>query len=233
MAGLFDRVRHHRQRLRRELVDVLSKWVGVPVKIHRVLREEGLQGIRLRAMHRLVPRLGRSKLLRYMPASIRALSDPMAFWIEEAKRNPAEKLLILSDYPREELVQAYMAADLFVFASNIEYSPLVLFESVAAATPFLSVPVGNAEEIAKWTGGGIICPANKDERGYTRADPKVLAAEIAKAIEDPAALAALGQSGHLAWKNSYTWDAIATKYEAILHNNPVNKSRDAQVCEPV
>jgi glycosyltransferase involved in cell wall biosynthesis len=233
MAGLFDRVRHHRQRLRRELVDVLSKWVGVPVKIHRVLREEGLQGIRLRAMHRLVPRLGRSKLLRYMPASIRALSDPMAFWIEEAKRNPAEKLLILSDYPREELVQAYMAADLFVFASNIEYSPLVLFESVAAATPFLSVPVGNAEEIAKWTGGGIICPANKDERGYTRADPKVLAAEIAKAIEDPAALAALGQSGHLAWKNSYTWDAIATKYEAILRTNPVNKSRDAQVCEPV
>jgi glycosyltransferase involved in cell wall biosynthesis len=212
---------------------VLSEWLSVPAKLRRILKEEGPQGIRLRVMHRMAPRLARSRLLRYMPASIRVLSDPMAFWMQEAKRNPAKKLLIVSDYPRQDLVQAYMAADLFVFASNIEYSPLVLFESVAAGTPFLSVPVGNAEEIAKWTGGGIICPANKDARGYTRVDPKVLAREIAKAIEAPTTLAVLGQAGYAAWKSNYTWDAIATQYEAVLRDAPVNKGIGAQVCEPV
>lgn len=229
VTGLLDRVIHHR----RKWSAGLSEWLGIPSKLHRIQKEEGLQGVRLRIMQRIGRRMARSRLLKYMPDHIRALSDPMAFWMEEAKRNPARKLLIVSDYPRQELVQAYMAADLFVFASNIEYSPLVLFESVAAGTPFLSVPVGNAEEIARWTGGGIICTAQKDERGYTRADPNVLALEIAKAIEDPTKLASLGQSGHAAWKKHYTWDAIATQYEAVLRGVPIYKSRGTQVCEPV
>jgi glycosyltransferase involved in cell wall biosynthesis len=224
VAGLMSRVRHHGQRLSRKWGAALSWCFSVPAKFHRIHKEEGLQGIRLRAMHRIGRRLARSRLLRYMPASIRSLSDPMTFWMEEAKRDPARKLLIVSDYPRQELVQAYMAADLFVFASNIEYSPLVLFESVAAGTPFLSVPVGNAEEIARWTGGGIICRAHKDERGYTRAEPEVLAQEIAKAIEDPATLASLGRAGHAAWKKRYTWDAIASQYEAVLRDVPMHKS---------
>lgn len=224
VAGLIGRVRHHGQRLSRKWGAVLSRCFSVPAKFHRIHKEEGFQGIRLRAMHRIGRRLARSRLLRFMPASIRALSDPMAFWMEEAKRDPAKKLLIVSDYSRQELVQAYMAADLFVFASNIEYSPLVLFESVAAGTPFLSVPVGNAEEIARWTGGGIICPAHKDERGYTRAEPEVLAREIAKAIEDPATLVSLGRSGHAAWKKRYTWDAIASQYEAVLRDVPMHES---------
>lgn len=226
VAGIWVRMCHHGKRAQ-------SRWFGFVAKIRQILKEEGLQGVRLRVMHRIGPRLARSRLLRYMPASIRALSDPMAFWMEEAKRNPAKKLLIVSDYPRQELIQAYMAADLFVFASNIEYSPLVLFESVAAGTPFLSVPVGNAEEIARWTGGGIICPALKDERGYTRADPKELAREISRAIEAPATLASLGQSGHAVWRKHYTWDAIAKQYEAVLRNVPIEKTRGAQVCEPV
>jgi len=211
---------------------ILLKWLKLAAKFYPILKTEGPQGIRLRLMQRIGPRLSSSNLSRYMPASIRALSDPMAFWMQEAKNSPDKKLLIVSDYPRQELVQAYMAADLFVFASNIEYSPLVLFESVAAGTAFLSVPVGNAEEIAKWTGGGIICPANKDERGYTRADPKVLAREISKAIEAPSTLSALGKTGHATWKNNYTWDAIATQYEAVLRDVPINKSQGEQGCLP-
>ena len=91
----------------------------------------------------------------------------------EVGRQGSNKRVVVTDLPRADLVQAYMNADLFVFASYVEYSPLVLFESAAAGTPFLSVPVGNAAEIASWTGGGVICPALQDEQGYTKVDPKV------------------------------------------------------------
>ena len=79
------------------------------------------------------------------------------------------KRVILTDLERQDLIQAYLAADLFVFASRIEYSPLVLFEAAAAGTPFLTVPVGNADEIVRWTGGGVLCEATKDRpRLYAR-----------------------------------------------------------------
>lgn len=194
---------------------VKAVW-DVLTKSGYVIRTEGWLGIRLRLMHRLGPRLVTSGLLERMPAGVRAMANPMAFWMAEARRDPTHKLLIVDDFPRDELVQAYKASDLFVFASNIEYSPLVLFEAVAAGTPFLSVPVGNAEEIAEWTGAGIICPAPKDERGYTRVSPEVLAGAIADAVGKPAWLAELGARGHEAWKERFTWDVITTRYEEIL-----------------
>ena len=109
-----------------------------------------------------------------------------------------------------------MAADLFVFASNVEYSPLVLFEAVAAGTPFVLVPVGNAEEIARWTGGGMICPATRDENGYTRVDPSVLAREMGLCMGNPDMLARLGAAGKERWRRMFTWQSIAPRYEAIL-----------------
>lgn len=216
LTGIWDRICRNGERF-------ISRYAKFSRNVYKVMMAEGIQGIRLRIMIRIGSRLKHSKLLPYMPKSIKALTDPMSFWIEECRREKSKKLLIISDYPREELVQAYMAADLFVFASNIEYSPLVLFEAAAAGTAFLSVPVGNAEEIAKWTGGGMICSADKDERGYTRVDPKALAKEIARAIENPKNLDSLGQAGRSAWRKSYTWDAIATQYEEILSGASMHK----------
>lgn len=216
LKGIWDRI-NLRLGLTRRLNAIVYTWRTAG----GILRTEGWLGIRLRLMQRIGPRLERSGLIQWMPASFKAFQNPMSFWIAEAKKNPQHKLLVIADYPRDELVQAYMAADLFVFASNIEYSPLVLFESAAAGTAFLSVPVGNAEEIARWTGAGLICPADKDSRGYTRAVPEVLAREIASAIENPARLEALGAAGHAAWKARYTWDYITGQYEAILQGKPL------------
>ena len=86
--------------------------------------------------------------------------------VDSVNGESASKRILLADLPRSEVIQAYLNSDLFVFASHIEYSPLVLYEAAAAGLPFLSVPVGNAEEIARWTKGGSICPAARDEQGY-------------------------------------------------------------------
>ena len=137
----------------------------------------------------------------------------IANFINESQLN---KLVLITDFSRQELTQAFMAADLFVFASNVEYSPLVLYESVAAGTPFLSVSVGNAEEIARWTGGGVICPSTVDARGYTRVDEAVLAQAMAELMQQRDRLAILGATGKKNWSERFTWKIIAVQFEHLF-----------------
>lgn len=134
--------------------------------------------------------------------------------------NKGKKRIILCDLPRQDLVDAFKSSDLFVFASHIEYSPLVLFESVAAGTPFLSVPVGNAEEIATWTGGGVICPSPIDCYGRVRPNPLFLAREIEYLLGDKNSLRRLGMIARNSFiKKGFSWDSIVNQYEEILCGN--------------
>ena len=128
----------------------------------------------------------------------------------------SNKRVLVTDFPRGELTQAFMAADLFVFASNIEYSPLVLYESAAAGTPFLSVDVGNSTEIAEWTGAGVICPSIVDAKGYTRVDAAVLAASMADLMGQVDTLEKLGHAGKENWLARLTWGKITLQYEHIF-----------------
>jgi len=126
------------------------------------------------------------------------------------------KRIIITNQKREDLVQCFLNADLFVFASNIEYSPLVLYESAAAGLPFLSVPVGNAKEIAKWTEGGIICPADSNINGRITVDPQILANHISELLSNKNELSRLSEKGKKNWKLKFTWDIISYHYEKVL-----------------
>lgn len=126
------------------------------------------------------------------------------------------KRVLQVDLERPRLIQAYLQSDLFVFASNIEYSPLVLYEACAAGLPFLTVSVGNSHEIAKWTEGGLVCEAPVDAEGYTRIEPCVLAREIEKLVEDQAQLNALGCKGKLAAERRFNWADLTTEYEHLF-----------------
>lgn len=215
----------------------MGRWLARALqrgsKVLRVLREEGWKGVAWRLKVRAADRLqrlrkalaDRSPALAEMLYARDAAFGNLDFWIERARRQPNKQVLCV-DLPRGELVNAFRAADLFVFASNIEYSPLVLFESAAAGTPFLTVPVGNAEEIARWTGGGVICPAPRDERGYTRVEPMVLAREMASLMADPQRLRVLGETAHRRWSESFSWQHIARRYEAILRGEAGPLRRD-------
>jgi glycosyltransferase involved in cell wall biosynthesis len=129
------------------------------------------------------------------------------------------KRVIISNLPRENLISTFFESDIFVFASHIEYSPLVLFEASAAGLPFISAAVGNAEEIANWTHGGIVYPVVKDRNGYARSDPKELAIYMAKLANDRKLRESLGINGRKYWKENFTWKKIADKYEQILITN--------------
>lgn len=139
----------------------------------------------------------------------------LARWINSKHRG--RKQVIVADPPRADVVRAFKAADMFVFASHVEYSPLVLFESIAAGTPFLSAPVGNSEEIAKWTGSGVIYPAQRDANGNTVTDVSVLAQHMTKLASADDELSRLGENGRRAFlERGFSWASIASQYEVVL-----------------
>jgi len=135
------------------------------------------------------------------------------------KFNPSykkvHKQLLIKSLPRLDTIAAYKAADLFLFPSNVEASPLVLFESMAASLPFLTTNVGNANEIIKWSGGGKLLPTKIDGSGLSHADVD----ESAKSLEDwfnnRKQVRSLGERGHTAWKEKFTWEIIARQYEKL------------------
>lgn len=130
--------------------------------------------------------------------------------------NGRSRKALIIDLPRSDVIQAYLNSDLFAFASRIEYSPLVLFEAAAAGLPFVSAPVGNAREIAEWTGGGIICAGNVDSEGYTHVDRADLARKITELANAPEARARMGGAARKAWETRFSWDVIFRTYEGIF-----------------
>lgn len=121
----------------------------------------------------------------------------------------------LRDLTRERTIAAFSAADAFVFASNIECSPIVLFESAASGTPFVAADVGNAVEIADWTGGGVIARTARGDRGRSHVDEDDLAARLQALLADTERREAMGAAARAAWEKSYTWAAVAQRYADV------------------
>ena len=143
--------------------------------------------------------------------------DKLNYWVARINQGQyGDKCVLQVDLPRPQLIQAYLQANLFVFASNVEYSPLVLFESCAAGLPFLSVPVGNSREIAEWTGGGVLCDAPVDEKGYTRPEPAVLAQAIERLLSNPEQMNKMSLKAKESSQIRYNWASLTTEYEQLF-----------------
>ena len=125
------------------------------------------------------------------------------------------KRLIVAPLSREETVAAYKAADLFFFPSNVECSPLVLFECMASQTPFLTTDVGNAAEIIRWSGAGRLLPTQKDAAGYSKAEVEPAAEMLAALCERGEEREAMRAAGFAAWRERFTWEQIAESYESL------------------
>ncbi len=179
---------------------------------------KGVPGVRSRISALAVAQLEDIGRLHWVPRNWRKSADPIGYWTERAGRQ-ANKFVLKVDLGRRELVQAYMNADLFVFASNIEYSPLVLLKPPQAAPPFSQCRWGMRKRLRDGRGGGVICPAPKDERGYTRADPQQFAAEMKRLMDAPEALSELGRVARERWMKQFTWARIAERYESILRGS--------------
>ena len=105
----------------------------------------------------------------------------------------------LVDIPRKDTVAAFHVADIFLFGSYIEASPLVILEAKASRTPFVSTDCGNVRE---WK-GGIVC------------SPDEMSEHVNKLLNNETLRNRLAEEGFNEWKEKLTWDAVVDQYEDL------------------
>ncbi|KKP95276.1 MAG: Glycosyl transferase group 1 [Candidatus Moranbacteria bacterium GW2011_GWD2_36_12] len=131
-----------------------------------------------------------------------------------------KKKILVKELSREETVAAYKSADLFLFPSNIECSPIVLFECMASKTPFLTSDVGNSREIAEWSKSGILLPTDrgKDSMVLSRVDIEKSSEMLISLAFDREKRQKMSEVGFIVWKEKYSWEKITRQYEKMYKN---------------
>jgi glycosyltransferase involved in cell wall biosynthesis len=129
-------------------------------------------------------------------------------WLSKLSR----KNILVLNLDRSDTVKLLKAADLFLFLSNIECSPLVLFEAGAAGVPFISTDVGNSAEIAAWTGGGLIIDGDKDQKGLSHPSTHHASEMVKQLLLDTAWRSRLGTCAREKVMKNYTWLSITKRY---------------------
>jgi glycosyltransferase involved in cell wall biosynthesis len=133
------------------------------------------------------------------------------FWLRFLQAVKGKKIII-TELSREETVAAFSQADLFLFPSNVECSPIVLFEAMAGGTAFLSSDAGNSIEIEKWSGAGWILPCTRRPNRWVNIDIPASVKLFEKVCSDKKMLVEKGNAGKQAWKKSFTWAHITDLY---------------------
>lgn len=148
------------------------------------------------------------------------VSLPILFFKKYRKN---KKIFATHTLSRQETIAAYQAADVFLFPSNIECSPIVLFECMASKTPYLTTDVGNSKEIISWSNAGKLLPTKKDANGYSHADITLSVKMLEELVLDNEERERLSANGFQAWNNNFTWELITKKYETLYKNLLIQK----------
>lgn len=129
-----------------------------------------------------------------------------------------KRVVMVDGNEREDIRDLLKMSDVFVFLSNIECSPLVLFEAGAAGVPFLSTTAGNSAEIAQWTGGGMIVKSNPGHNSRVIADHKDTLIKLTKLAHNRKLRQNLGLKARETWAKKYTWDRLTKEYLALYED---------------
>lgn len=131
------------------------------------------------------------------------------------RRKGEAKKIILAELSRKDTLSAFKEADLFLFPSRGEVSPVVLFECLAAKTPFLTTDVGNCREIVVRTGAGLLLPTIWGVNGLATAKVSGSARILEEIARDRKRRREMGKMGFAVWQKDFTWEKIARHYEGV------------------
>lgn len=108
-----------------------------------------------------------------------------------------------TDTTRGEVVSAIQEADLLVSTSRWEANSVVLLESMAAGTPWISTDVGSARENT----GGIVVHSVEEFAGA-----------VTKLLRDPDGRQSLGRQGRTRAAEKHDWERVTEQYEQLYEN---------------
>lgn len=123
----------------------------------------------------------------------------------------------IHQWNRHQTVKAFQSANLFLFPSNIECSPIVLFEAMAAGVPFLASNVGNISEMIEWSQAGEIVPTTFDACGYGHVDINAAASQLKDLYQNHSKRRAMQIAGKSAFKARFNWKNITDSYLNLYH----------------
>lgn len=129
-----------------------------------------------------------------------------------SKYQQQKKRIISTNLNQADKVALLKASDLFLFPSNIESSPIVIFEAMAAGLPFLASEVGNMTELVQWSQGGELIPTARANGNIKYADVPAGARKITELWRDRDLRKRLSDSGRAAWEQRFTWEKIAKQF---------------------
>lgn len=132
--------------------------------------------------------------------------------INTSRKFIGKQVVMVDGSQRREVTDLLKMADLFLFFSNIECSPLVLFEAAAAGVPFVATSAGNSREIAQWTGDGVIVKSHDLPNGRVAADLKEALRQTIKLAYNPLRRRVMGKTARQKWQKNLTWQKIASDY---------------------
>jgi len=113
-----------------------------------------------------------------------------------------KRIVLNNGKNREFVISAYKQADIFLFGSEVECAPLVMYESFASKTPFISTPVGNVPDYKN------IVKIVKNENEMAGVSNYLL--------DNDEARKNVSKKAFSEWKEKYTWDKIAEEYEKLF-----------------
>jgi len=99
---------------------------------------------------------------------------------------------------------------------NFYFSPLKIFEYMAAGLPIVASDVGQISELIRDGENGVLCRAD---------DPAALASALDRVRRDPALGARLGRAARATVLRSHTWDATVDRILRIAHTTVADGAR--------
>ena len=114
-------------------------------------------------------------------------------------------------FDRQQLIELYQNAAIFVLPSHHEGLPTVVLEAMACGCPVVATRVGGLSEvISDGINGKLVAPFN----------PEQLAQTICEALDDPAFLANMGSKARQTIEDRFSWETIGSnfvkQYERML-----------------
>jgi len=119
---------------------------------------------------------------------------------------------MLVDIPREDVINAFYDADVFVFPSQQEVAPLVILEAMASRTAWVAQPVGT---IPFLRGGVTTQKGEIDKRGNMLLSKNILeefSQNLKNVLTDQSLKTFLGEDGYNDVNKNYNWQIIKKMY---------------------